>query len=276
MRDLQELNRIAEEIRYDIVRMVGAAGSGHPGGCLSIVEILVALYFSELRHDPRNPTWPDRDRFVLSKGHGVPALYAAYARAGYELQSDLISLRKLGSTLQGHPDRRKLPILEANTGSLGQGISVGIGMALAARIDGRSYHTYVLIGDGESQEGQIWEAAAFAGFHRLDNLTVIMDYNRFQLDGLIADILEVQPLSLRWSAFGWNVLEVDGHNLSEVVDVLSEARSHRREPSIVVAHTIKGKGVSFMEDDNRWHGVAPQGADLERALEEIRQRLDSM
>lgn len=267
---LTDLKQIANRIRIDIVKMIGAAGSGHPGGSLSAVELLVALYFRVLRHDRNRPAWPDRDRFVLSKGHGVPVLYATLAEAGYLDPALLPTLRKLGSPLQGHPDKRMLPILEASTGSLGQGISIGIGMALAARLDKRDWHTFVMVGDGEIQEGQIWEAAMYAGFHRLSNLTVIVDYNQQQLDGFLVDILDPAPVAGKFRSFNWNVIEIDGHDLAQCIDALQQARAGlTSRPTAVVAKTIKGKGVSFMENNPEWHGVAPKKEQVEAALKEL-------
>jgi transketolase len=267
---LTELKQIARRIRIEIIKMIGEAGSGHPGGSLSAVELLVALYFRVLRHDPREPNWADRDRFVLSKGHGVPVLYATLAEAGYLDRALLSTLRKLGSPLQGHPDKRMMPILEASTGSLGQGVSIGIGMALAARMDARDWHTFVMAGDGEIQEGQIWEAAMFAGFHKLQNLTVIVDFNRQQLDGFLTDILDPQPIAEKFRSFGWEAREIDGHDLEQCIDALQQARNNTGgRPTVVVAHTVKGKGVSFMEDNPEWHGVAPKKEQVEAALKEL-------
>ncbi len=267
---IAELQQIARRIRVEIVKMIGAAGSGHPGGSLSAVELLVALYFRVLRHDPKHPEWPDRDRFILSKGHGCPVLYATYAEAGYIDRALLPTLRKLGSPLQGHPDKRMLPVLEASTGSLGQGLSIGIGMALAARLDQRDYHTFVMVGDGEIQEGQIWEAAMFAGFHKLENLTVIVDYNKQQLDGFLTDILDPAPLADKFRAFRWDVREIDGHNLEQCIGALEQARqNHDGRPTAVIAHTVKGKGISFMENNPEWHGVAPKKDQVAAALKEL-------
>jgi transketolase len=267
---LTDLKQIANRIRIDIVKMIGAAGSGHPGGSLSAVELLVALYFRVLRLDRNRPDWPDRDRFVLSKGHGVPVLYATLAEAGYLDPALLPTLRKLGSPLQGHPDKRMLSILEASTGSLGQGISIGIGMALAARLDKRDWHTFVMVGDGEIQEGQIWEAAMYAGFHRLSNLTVIVDYNQQQLDGFLVDILDPAPVGGKFRSFNWNVIEIDGHDLEQCMDALQQARAGlTSRPTAVIAKTIKGKGVSFMENNPEWHGVAPKKEQVEAALKEL-------
>ena len=266
---VDELKRIANRIRVEIIKMIGMAGSGHPGGSLSAVELLVARYFRVLRHDPQNPTWPDRDRFILSKGHGCPVLYATYAEAGYIDRALLATLRKLGSPLQGHPDKRMLPVLEASTGSLGQGLSIGIGMALAARLDKNDYHTFVMIGDGESQEGQIWEAAMFAGYHKLANLTAIVDYNKQQLDDFTAKIIDLEPLPEKWASFGWNAVEIDGHDFNQVIPALEEARSATRKPTVIIAHTVKGKGVSFMENNIKWHGVAPKPEEVAAALKEL-------
>jgi transketolase len=267
---IDELQEIARQMRIDIVEMIGAAGSGHPGGSLSSVELITALYFNVMRHDPKNPQWEDRDRFILSKGHGCPTLYAALAAAGYIDRALLPTLRKLDSPLQGHPDKRKLPILEASTGSLGQGPSIGIGIALAARLDKRDYHTFVMLGDGEIQEGQVWEAAMFAGYHKLDNLTLIVDYNKQQLDGFIKDILDIAPLADKFLSFNWDVTEIDGHDMAQCVETLQSVRNDRRgKPTAVIAHTIKGKGVSFMENNPEWHGIAPKKEQVEAAVAEL-------
>ncbi|MFB3915800.1 MAG: transketolase [Terriglobales bacterium] len=267
---VDELKRIANRIRIEIVKMIGAAGSGHPGGSLSEVELLTALYLRVMRHDPKNPSWPDRDRFILSKGHGCPALYALFAETGYIDASLLATLRKLGSPLQGHPDRRMLPALEASTGSLGNGLSVGIGTALAARLDKRDYHTFVMVGDGEIQEGQIWEAAMYAGFHKLSNLTLIVDYNRLQLDGFLKDILDPAPIADKFRAFRWHTLQLDGHDFRQIIPALEEARTGKHgKPTCIVANTIKGKGVSFMENKVEWHGVAPKKDQVEAAVKEL-------
>jgi len=265
-----ELKRLANRLRIEIIKMIGAAGSGHPGGSLSEVELLAALYFRVLRHNPKDAEWADRDRFILSKGHGCPALYAVLAEAGYIDYSVLSTLRKLGSPLQGHPDRRFLPALEANTGSLGQGISVGIGMALAARLDKKDWHTFVMVGDGEIQEGQNWEAAMFAAYHKLENLTLIVDYNHQQLDGFLKDILDPAPLVEKFEAFGWRTLEIDGHDFNQVIPALETARAAKDgKPTCIVANTIKGKGVSFMENNPEWHGVAPKPEQVAAAVAEL-------
>jgi len=264
-----ELKRLANRLRIEIIKMIGAAGSGHPGGSLSEVELLAALYFRVLRHNPKEAEWADRDRFILSKGHGCPALYAVLAEAGYIDQSVLGTLRKLGSPLQGHPDRRFLPVLEANTGSLGQGISVGIGMALAARLDKKDWHTFVMVGDGEIQEGQNWEAAMFAAYHKLENLTLIVDYNHQQLDGFLKDILDPAPLVEKFEAFGWRTMEIDGHDFNQVIPALETARAKDGKPTCIVANTIKGKGVSFMKNNPEWHGVAPKPDQVAAAVAEL-------
>jgi len=261
---------MCKKIRRHIVEMTGAAGSGHPGGSLSAVEILVALYFGgQLRHDPDNPSWPERDRFILSKGHACPVLYAVLAEAGYAPVDELTSLRRLGSRYQGHPDKRFLPVLEASTGSLGQGLSLGIGMALAARLDGSPVRAYVMLGDGEIQEGQIWEAAMFASYHKVDNVCAIVDYNKIQLDGFVKDIMGLEPLADKWRSFGWHVLEINGHDLPAIHAAFDEARSVKQKPSVLIAHTVKGKGVSFMEDNPKFHGVAPTPQEVELALKEL-------
>jgi transketolase len=274
--NIAQLSKLATHLRIDIVKMIGAAGSGHPGGSLSEVELLIGLYFAVMRHDPKNPKWEDRDRFVLSKGHGAPALYAVLAYAGYIDKSILPTLRKLGSPLQGHPDKRFLSVLEASTGSLGQGLSIGIGLALAARMGEKKsdYHTFVMVGDGEIEEGQNWEAAMFAPFHKLDNLTVIVDYNKQQLDGFLKDILDPAPLAAKFDAFGWNAVEIDGHDLAQVIPALQVAReNHTGKPTAIIANTIKGKGVSFMENNPHWHGVAPKPDEVERAVKELEAKL---
>jgi len=266
----EELEHVARSLRRHILRMVAAANSGHPGGSLSAVEIITALYFGGiLNHDPKRPDWPDRDRFILSKGHAVPVLYAALAERGYFPVSELSTLRQVNSRLQGHPVQGVTPGVESSTGSLGQGLSIGIGHALAAQLDGRSYHTFVLLGDGECQEGQVWEAAMTAGNYRLGSLTAIVDSNRFQLDGAVDDINSLAPLAEKFASFGWDVAEVDGHELGAVSDALRTARGNRDRPSCVIAHTVKGKGVSFMENNNEFHGKAPTPEQLQIALGEL-------
>jgi transketolase len=268
-RSIPELEGIARRIRREIIEMIGAAKSGHPGGSLSAVEIVVELFFNRMRIDPHNPKWEDRDRFILSKGHAAPVLYAAMAEKGYTPIDQLNTLRKLGSIYQGHPDVRYIPSLEASTGSLGQGLSVGLGMGLAARLDGRSWRTYVMLGDGEIQEGQIWEAAMSGPFHKIDNVVAIVDYNGIQLDGFVKDIMEVAPLAEKWRAFGWHTLEIDGHNFTAIQNALNEAEATKGKPTCIVAHTIKGKGVSFMENNPKFHGMSPNAEEMQIALKEL-------
>lgn len=266
---LSTLKERAKIVRRHIIRMTAAAGSGHPGGSLSATDLLVALYFSKLRHDPANPKWPDRDRFHLSKGHCAPAWYAVLAEAGYFPVETLITLRKLGSPLQGHPDMKVTPGVEMSSGSLGQGLSVGVGMALAAKLDGRSWRTYVMIGDGECQEGQIWEAAMAAAHYKLDNLCAILDYNNLQIDGRVSEIMAIEPITDKWRAFGWHVINIDGHDFVQILAAYDEAEKTKGRPSIIIAKTIKGKGVSFMENNVEWHGVAPNKELAEKALREL-------
>ncbi|MCU0245664.1 MAG: transketolase [Bryobacter sp.] len=265
----QELAVICKQVRRDIVEMIAAAKSGHPGGSLSAVELLVALYFDSMRHDPANPAWPERDRFILGKGHAAPVLYSVLAEAGYTPKETLNTLRKLGSIYQGHPDRRFIPALEASTGSLGQGLSVGLGMACALKLNGSSSRVYVVLGDGEIQEGQIWEAAMFGAYHKVDNIVAIVDYNKIQLDGFVKDIMEVEPLQAKWESFGWHTLSIDGHSIPEVQKAYAEAAATKGKPTCIIANTVKGKGVSFMENNPKFHGVAPTKDELELALKEL-------
>lgn len=267
--DADALRDRARMIRRHIVHMLHEAASGHPGGSLSAVEIVTALFFGGvLRYDPARPDWEDRDRFVLSKGHGVPVQYAAMAEAGYFPKEELATLRRVDGRLQGHPVLGSLPGVEASTGSLGQGLSIGLGMALAGRLDGRDYRVFVLLGDGECQEGQVWEAAMAAGHHRPDNLVAIVDWNKFQLDGAIDDIITLEPFARKWEAMGWETREIDGHDIDQVLEALEWATSVGG-PACILAHTVKGKGVSFMEGDNAYHGVAPSDDELARALGEL-------
>ena len=268
------LESIARECRVQIIRMLTHAGSGHPGGSLSVIDIVTALLFGRMRHDPKRPDWPDRDRLVLSKGHAVPALYAAMARAGYFPEAALTTLRKLGSPLQGHPDRTALPGIEAATGSLGQGLSIAVGMALGGRLAGSPGRVYCILGDGEIQEGQVWEAAMSAPklgqpHHPLDNLVVFLDYNKIQLDDFVSKVLDIEPVMAKWQAEGWPVIEIDGHKIEQIEKALDQAEATRGRPTFVVAHTVKGKGVSFMENDPEWHGKAPKPAEAVRAIREI-------
>jgi len=266
---IQELEQIANDLRCLIVRMVHIAGSGHPGGSLSAADIVAALYFSVLRVDPSWPDWPDRDRFVLSKGHACPVVYAALARRGYFPVDELWTLRQLGSRLQGHPDMQRTPGIDATTGSLGQGISIACGLALAAKIDHETYRVYTMLGCGELQEGQVWEAAMAAAHYKLDNLTAIVDYNRLQLDGTNAEIMEIAPLADKWRAFGWQVLEIDGHNMSEILEALSASQKTGDIPTVIIARTVKGKGVSFMENQVGWHSGTLSKEQLAQALADL-------
>lgn len=269
IKDAGELAGIAKRLRRDAIQMITEAKSGHPGGSLSAADIVTTLFFDVMHHDPANPKWPERDRFILSKGHCCPILYAAMAECGYCPKDQLNTLRKLGSIYQGHPDVRFLPSLEASTGSLGEGLSLGIGMGLAAKMDGRKWRTYVLLGDGEIQEGQIWEAAMFAGFHKVDNIVAIVDYNQIQLDGFVKDIMDLDPLPEKWRSFGWHVVEIYGHDIAAIQSALGEAASMKGKPTCIVAHTVKGKGVSFMEGNPKFHGTAPTQDECKLALQEL-------
>lgn len=263
--DIERLKGIALEVRRDILRMTTAAGSGHPGGSMSATDILVSLYFNVMRHDPGKPDWPNRDRFVLSKGHAAPALYAVLAQCGYFSKKLLTSLRKLGSPLQGHPDMKRLPGVEMSTGSLGQGLSAALGMALAARLDERDYQVYCLVGDGETQEGQIWEAAMAAAHNRVGNLTAILDENRLQIDGPTDEIMSVTNQRARWKAFGWDTKVINGHDFEAIINALHAPRE-AGTPRMLVAQTVKGKGVSFMENQLKYHGSPLSKDELKRAL----------
>jgi transketolase len=266
---LPELEKMARQLRRHVITMIATAGSGHPGGSLSAADIVTALYFKAMRHDPKNPQWPDRDRFVLSKGHAAPILYAALAECGYFPVEELSTLRKLGSRLQGHTDRTLTPGVEMSAGSLGQGLSYGIGMALAGRLDKRDYRVYVLLGDGECDEGQVWEAAMFAPHHRMDNITAIIDHNDLQLDGRVCDIMGLEPLADKWRAFNWHVIEINGHDIKAILQALKKAGDVKGKPTVIIAHTIKGKGVSFMEGNVDFHGKAPNPQETEQALKEL-------
>lgn len=269
MATIKELESIALDLRVDILEMLHEARSGHPGGSLSSVELVVALYFHELRYRVGQPDWSARDRFLISKGHGVPTVYAALARAGCIGREELATLRKIESRLQGHPDHVRLPYVEAATGSLGQGLSVALGMAMASPLSADAFRVFCLLGDGELQAGQVWEAAMAAGKFETGNLTAIVDYNKVQLDGHVKSILDIEPLADKFAAFGWHVQEIDGHDMAAVLASYEAAGADAR-PSVVIAHTVKGKGVSFMEDTHAWHGKAPDADELERALAEVR------
>lgn len=266
------LEEIAARMRVDIIEMLARAGSGHPGGSLSAIDMVTALYFEVLNHDVKNPTWAERDRFVLSKGHAVPAVYAVMAEAGYITKDDLATLRQLGSKLQGHPVTSFLqgPGAEANTGSLGQGLSVAQGMAMAAKLDGASWRTYCMLGDGEMQEGQIWEALMSAPKFELDNFTAILDYNKGQIDGPTNEVMNLEPLEDKLRAFNWHVIRIDGHDIGQFLAAIEEAKATKGKPTFIVADTVKGKGVSFMEHRIEWHGATPNPEQTEKALAELK------
>lgn len=267
---IASLAQHANNMRQEIVKMVAAANSGHPGGSLSAADILAVLYFHEMNVGADKVNDPDRDRFVLSKGHASPVLYAALAEKGYLPKEELATFRKINSRLQGHPSKKMLPGVEQSTGSLGQGLSAANGMALAGRLDKRDYRVYTLLGDGEIQEGMVWEAAMAAGHYKLDNLVAILDYNHLQIDGNVEDIMNVGPIADKFRAFNWHVIEIDGHNLEEIIAAFEEAKAVKGQPTFIVAHTVKGKGVSYMENACGWHGTAPNAEQLEQALTELR------
>jgi len=268
MQDILRLKEIAKKTRRLIIESVTEAGSGHPGGSLSAVELVVALYFYKMRHDPKNPKWEDRDRFILSKGHAAPLLYSVLAQAGYFAVDELKRLRKLGSMLQGHPDFRT-PGVDYCGGSEGIGLSVAVGIALAAKLDKKGYRTYVLLGDGELQEGQVWEAAMSAVKYRLDNLTAIVDRNGIQQDGLTENIMPLEPLAAKWKAFNWNVIQIDGYDFEQIIDAYNRAENTINKPTVIIAHTTKGKGVPIMEWAPQWHGQAPKKELAKKIIEEL-------
>jgi transketolase len=266
---IDEMKALAKKIRRDIITMIGTAGSGHPGGSLSAVEILTALYFKVLRHNPADPQWADRDRFILSKGHAAPVLYATLAASGYLPQQELCTLRKIDSRLQGHPECGLTPGVEMSAGALGQGLSFGIGVALAGRLNRQDYRTYVLVGDGECDEGQVWEAAMAAAHFKLDKLAAIVDHNGIQLDGWNKDIMNLEPLPEKWQSFGWRVIEADGHDVADLIEAFERAKKVAGQPTVIIAHTVKGKGVSFMENNPDFHGKAPSAEEMKIALQEL-------
>lgn len=268
--DVKSLGERAKVIRNHIIRMLAKSGSGHPGSSLSTVDLLVTLFYNKLRHNPQMPAWPDRDRFILSKGHACPALYAVLAERGYFEVSKLDTLRQFGSMLQGHPCMKTTPGIEISGGSLGQGLSVGLGIALAARLDKKDYRTYVMLGDGEIEEGQIWEAAMAASHFKTDNLCAIIDHNDLQIDGPIRDIMSSHPIPDKWKSFGWHALEIDGHNYQSIMSAYNEAENTKGRPTVIIAKTVKGKGVSFMENQVDWHGKTPSKEEAERALAELK------
>lgn len=268
---IKEIERLAQKIRQDIIEMLLEAKSGHSAGPLGMADIFTALYFGDvLNHDPKKPDWPDRDRVILSNGHICPAHYAVLAHAGYFPIKELKTLRKLGTRLQGHPHRGSLPGVENTSGPLGQGTSIAIGVAMAAKMDNKKYQVYCITGDGEQDEGQVWEAIMFAGKHKLDNLTFILDRNNIQIDGHTEDVMPLEPLKEKYEAFNWHVREIDGHNIEEIIDAVNYAKSVYERPVMIIAHTIPGKGVEFMEWKPEWHGKSPNPEEAKKALHEIR------
>lgn len=267
--NIEELKKKSTTIRRHIIQMITESSSGHPGGSLSPVELIVTLYFCKLRHNPKNPQWPDRDRVVFSKGHACPLWYAVLAERGYFPKEELLTLRKYGSILQGHPDSLRTPGVDISSGSLGQAFSAACGMAAAGKLDKKDYRVYALLGDGEIQEGQIWEAAMSASHYKLDNLCAILDYNSFQIDGRIEDIMALEPVVDKWKAFGWHTIEIDGHDFKQILNAYNKAETIKGKPTIIIARTVKGKGVSFMEHTSNWHGKAPSKEQGDQALKEI-------
>ena len=267
---IDEIQNFANKMRLDVIEMTTAAGSGHPGGSLSAADVMAALYFKVMNIDPEDPWKEDRDRFVLSKGHAAPILYAALAERGFFPVDEIKTLRKLGSRLQGHPGYRDLPGIEASTGSLGQGLSVACGMAAAARLDRKDYKVYCLLGDGELQEGQNWEAAMFAHQYGLSNLIAIVDQNKLQICGRTDDVMCIEPLPEKWKAFGWNVKIVDGHNIRQILDALNDAKRSKKNPTVVILKTVKGKGVSFMENNADFHGRSCTPEEYKKAVAELK------
>jgi transketolase len=265
-----QIRRHANLIRQHVIQMSVTGQGGHQGGALSLAEIMAVLYFHVLRVDAKRPDWPDRDRLVLSKGHGCLALYSALAQRGFFSQSEFSSFDQVGSILQAHPDMRRVPGVEMSTGCLGQGLSTGIGMALGARLDGAGYRTYVILGDGELQSGQVWEAVMFASAYKLDNLTAVVDRNGLQVDGATEDVMPLEPLPARWHSFGWNCSEVDGHDVQALVNAFGQAAAVKGRPTVIIARTVKGKGVSFMENSVHWHGAVLTAEEARLALEELR------
>lgn len=269
IKNVEELKSLAKTVRKDIVSMLTESRSGHPGGSLSAADILTTLYFGEMNIDPKNPKDENRDRFVLSKGHAAPVLYSVLARRGYFPVEELNTLRKINSRLQGHPSMKCLPGVDMSTGSLGQGISASVGMALAGKVDNKDYRVYTLLGDGELEEGQVWEAAMSAAHYKLDNLTAFIDFNGLQIDGDITEVMNPSPIDKKFEAFGWNVLVIDGHDIEAIIDAIEKAKNFKGKPTVVVCNTVKGKGVSFMENQASWHGTAPSKEQCEEALAEI-------
>lgn len=272
---VEDLKKKAIEIRKDILLMLEVAKSGHTGGSLSVVDILVALYYYKIKINPKKPNWTCRDKVILSKGHACPALYAVLANLGYFPREELWTLRKLGSRLQGHPEVN-LPGIEASTGSLGQGLSIANGMAIANKMNKSDSKVYCIMGDGETNEGQVWEAAMTASHHNLDNVCGIVDFNKMQIDGFCCDVKDLEPFSEKWISFGWHTVEIDGHDMGSIVGVLDELDKIKGKPKMIIAHTIKGKGVSFIENQVKWHGIAPKKDELEKALKELDNQLKTL
>lgn len=268
--DVQELKNVAKKIRINILHMLTQAGSGHTGGSLSAADVAVAIYFSKMSFNPDNPKWENRDRFILSKGHAAPLLYAIMAEAGYFPMETINNLRKVESPLQGHPCCKHIPGIEVSTGSLGQGLSVANGMALGLRLDNNPAKVYCIMGDGETQEGQIWEAAMTSAHYKIDNLCAVVDNNELQIDGPVEEVMGIQPIHDKWEAFGWHVISIDGHDMEEILKALDEAESVKGKPTVIIANTTKGKGVSFFEDKVEYHGVAPSQEEFDKAVKEIR------
>ena len=268
-KEINELKLKAIKARKNIIEMLYQAKSGHPGGSLSAVDAIISLYFAHMNHNPKKPFWPDRDRFILSKGHAAPALYSVLAESGYFDVRELKKLRQINCMLQGHPVCKHIPGVEASTGSLGHGLSFGVGVALAGKLDKKDYRVYVMLGDGETNEGQVWEAAAVASHYKLDNLIAMIDRNYLQIDGKTEDVLRLEPVKDRWKAFGWKVFEIDGHNFSEILKTLNEATNIQNRPALIILNTIKGKGISFMENNVDFHGVPPNEMERNLAIEEL-------
>lgn len=266
---LEQLKAVAKEVRKDIVTMLTESASGHPGGSLSAVEIMTTLYFNEMNVNVENKDDPNRDRFVLSKGHAAPVLYSVLAEKGFFEKSELMGLRKLGSMLQGHPNMNYVPGVDMSTGSLGQGISTAVGMAMAGKLDKKEYRVYSLLGDGELAEGQVWEATMAAAHYKLDNLTAFIDHNGLQIDGKVCDVMGSDPIDAKFAAFGWHVISIDGHDFVQIKNAIEEAKKTKGKPTVIICETIKGKGVSFMENEASWHGTAPSREQCEKALNEI-------
>ncbi len=267
--NIKQLKLRANEIRQDVVRMLNAAGSGHPAGAIGLADIYAALYFNVLYHDPKNPEWPERDRVVLSNGHVCPVLYSAMANTGYFPKEELLTLRKLGSRLQGHPHKGTLPGIENSSGPLGQGLSIAVGMAIVSKRERKKWRVYCMMSDGELDEGQSWEAAMLAAKHRLGNLTAVIDRNNIQIDGYTEEVMPLEPLAEKFRSFGWNVINVDGHNIKKFIDACEESKAVYEKPTVIIAHTVPGKAVSFMEFLTEWHGKPPNDEQAESALKEL-------